>query len=172
MKRALLPALLFLVFLFESIFIGVFPSNGPELHRVFIPHFILISLLLIMMYYDFAQALIFGIVFGLLVDIIYTGLLGVYLFTFPLTVYIIWLCMKPLYNNVLIVFVMGVLGTAIIEVLVFLIHLIIGMTEMTWATYFLNRLFPTLVLNGVFLVIIFYPFRRLLAKLYVLKGNE
>ena len=165
MKRFLLPLLLFLLFVSESIFVDLLPSDSIGAERIFVPRFMMVALIMITTYYHWQHALYYGIGFGLLFDVIYTDIIGIYMFSFALIVYLISIIMKVLHENLFVMFFVSIIGIALLELLVYGIYLLIGEIQMAWSTFLMNRLFPTVVLNGGFLILIFYPFKRLLVYL-------
>jgi len=60
----------------------------------------------------------------------------------------------------------------LLELEVYGIYGLIGKITMGFSDYLEWRLMPTLVVNGVFLLIIFYPFRRLLLRMALEQTDE
>lgn len=112
-----------------------------------------------------AHAIYYGICFGLLFDIMYIDIIGIYLFLFPLISYIMAYIVKVLHLNLFVLFFIALLGVAVLEILAFGIYKLIGVNEILWNIFLEDRLFPSLVLNGVFVILIFFPMRKLLIKL-------
>lgn len=171
-KRFLLVVIVFLAFLFESIFVELIPPERFDIDRVFVPRFMIVLIMLISLFYNRNKAVLYALIFGLLYDVIYTDIIGVYMFSFPLIVYIISLSMKVLHANLLVVFFLVVLGISLLEGLIFGILYIVNIAQMDWNQFLYDRLFPTLVLNGVFLIIVYYPMKNYLLKLEKLATKE
>lgn len=164
MKRFLLAFLVFLAFLSESIFIELFPAERFGIDRIFVPRFMIVLIMLTSFFYDRNRALLYAIIFGLLFDIVYTDIIGVYMFSFPLIVYIISLSMKVLHRNLLVIFFVVLVGISLLEGFVFGILYLANVAQLDWNQFLYDRLFPTLVLNGVFLIVIYYPMKKFLLK--------
>ncbi|MBX4373459.1 rod shape-determining protein MreD, partial [Mycobacterium tuberculosis] len=64
--------------------------------QVIIPRFVMLSIVFITAYYSQKMGIIYGLVFGLLHDIVYTEILGIYLFAYPLFAYLISKALKAL----------------------------------------------------------------------------
>ena len=132
MKRIVLPFLLALTFYAESLFADFFPPEimafGGE--RLFVPHFILVNLAIMGIYYFRNYALIYAAVMGLLFDVYYTELIGVYLFLFPITVYIASKISKFLQANFFVAAVITLLNVAIVEVLVYILNVLVLQVKM------------------------------------------
>ena len=166
MKRIVLPFLLALTFYAESLFADFFPPEimafGGE--RLFVPHFILVNLAIMGIYYFRNYALIYAAVMGLLFDVYYTELIGVYLFLFPITVYIASKISKFLQANFFVAAVITLLNVAIVEVLVYILNVLVLQVKMAPSVFYSLRLWPTLALNLVFFIIVFIPVFQVAAK--------
>lgn len=93
----------------------------------------------------------------LLFDIVYTGILGVYMFSYALVIYIVRGLKKMLQGNFYVLLMLSAFGIAIADVSIYAIFTVIGFTDMPIEVYLLNRLIPTILMNLLFLVLI-YPF--------------
>ena len=166
MKRIVLPFLLALTFYAESLFADFFPPEimafGGE--RLFVPHFILVNLAIMGIYYFRNYALIYAAIMGLLFDVYYTELIGVYLFLFPITVYIASKISKFLQANFFVAAVITLLNVAIVEVLVYILNVLVLQVKMAPSVFYSLRLWPTLALNLLFFIIVFFPFSRWLLR--------
>lgn len=172
MKRFLLPVLLFLAFISESTFVELFPTERFEIDRTFVPRFMMVLIMLTSFFYDRNKAIINAIIFGLLFDIIYTDIIGIYMFSLPIVVYILSYSMKVLHTNLLVVFFVVIIGIALLEIIIYGLYFLVNVVELDWYSFMNNRLFPTLVLNGVFLIIIYYPMRNFLLGLQGMSNKE
>ncbi len=128
--------------------------------------------MLISFFYDRNKALLYAIIFGLLFDIIYTDIIGVYMFSFPLIVYVISLSMKVLHRNLIVVFFVVLVGISLLEGFIFGILYLVNVAHLDWNQFLYDRLFPTLVLNGVFLIVIYYPMKKFLLSVEKWENKE
>lgn len=165
MRRFFLPVILFILFIFESVFVDIIPPESFNIDRFFVPRFVMVVAIFMTIYFDRLQAIYYAIGFGLLFDIIYTDLIGIYMFSIPLVVYLVSLVMKVMHSNLFIVLTFTLLGVSALEFIIYGLYLLIGKVDMYIDVFLYNRLFPTLVLNGVFVILIFYPLRRFLNML-------
>jgi rod shape-determining protein MreD len=166
-KKLILPLLLTFLFVLESVFVDLLPSTLFNVDRLFIPHFVMITLIFIVVYYNHLLGLIYAIVFGLFFDIVYTEIIGVYMFAYPIISYVLTKAVKVLQTNIFIISFLSIVGVALLEFYVYGVNLIIGFTDMNITSFLNNRLFSTLVINSVFVIIICYPFKRLLQRISV-----
>src|SRR5699024_735949 len=83
-----------------------------------VPHWVLIYLIFIAIFYDVkntSYSVIYAVVFGLLIDSVYVGVLGVYMFSYGISVYIIKRMTRFLQENVFTAMLLGVVGMIIAE---------------------------------------------------------
>ena len=102
----------------------------------------------------------YGFIFGILFDIVYTEIIGIYLFMLPLVAYLISWIMKILQTNVILVAFVAILGVGFLELGVYEMNFIIGRTEMSFVSFLNFRLVPTLILNFLFIILVSYPLRK------------
>ncbi|WP_017755955.1 rod shape-determining protein MreD [Calidifontibacillus oryziterrae] len=171
-RKFLLPFLLFLAFISESIFVEFVPIEAFNIERIFVPRFVMIMLMLLSFFYERNLTVLYGVIFGLMFDIVYTDIIGVYMFSFAIVVYVISYSMKVLHRNILVILLVSLVGLCFFESLVYGLYKLINIANLEWTAFVNNRLFPTLVLNGFFLIIIYYPMRKLLIKLEQLASKE
>lgn len=164
-KNIWLPAIMVGTFILEGV---VSLQFGQELFgedRLFIPHFLLIMLIIMTAFYKRNTTLIYAFVLGLLFDIYYTGVMGIYFAIFPFIVYITDKFLKVLQNNIVLVGLIAVFNVILSEALVYAFYYLIGTTTMSLAEFIDYRLWTTLILNFAFFLVVFFPFRYFLFKL-------
>lgn len=165
MSKYVLPLLLAILFILENLYVSNVSPTILGDNAILIPHFLFFGLLFITLYYDQKKALLYGVIFGLIYDIVYIEIIGIYLAAFPLFIYLISQAMKVLYANLFIRSILVLIWTAALEYLVYGLNILFGFTTMD-NSYFINhRLFPTLLLNALFILIFAYPFSTLLRTL-------
>jgi len=100
-------------------------------------------------------------VIGFIFDMYYTGLLGVYVFIFPLVVYLCQLVYQILPPNFMSGFLVYFLGITVLVSLGYMANVFIGETDSSVAQFLVNTLAPTLALNLVLLTIVYFPVEAL-----------
>ncbi|CEG28021.1 rod shape-determining protein MreD [Bacillus sp. B-jedd] len=165
MNRFFLPLLLFLFFTIESVFVQLLPSEYFYGKWILVPRFLIMALMLLAIYNAPKIAIIYGFVFGLLFDIVYTEIIGVYLFLFPLTIYLVMKAMKVLMANALVVMIIIMTGISLLEAVIYKLNHFIHLTDLTFSEFAQMRLLPSLCLNLIFLVLAYYPLKRYFEKL-------
>lgn len=172
MREVKLFLFLFVFFILQGTVMQVFTPSWFGYHFVVVPHFVLIGVIMIGLFYDRAHAVWYGILFGLLDDLIYTTILGVYAFCIPLTAYLLSYLAKAFHLYLVIVFFIALIGVTMLEFEVYGIYGLIGKITMNFMDFIDWRILPTLVVNGVFLLIVFYPLRRLLINIKSYQTEE
>lgn len=166
MRKFYLPLFFSFLFILESLFVQFLPESLIDgQYGILVPHFLLISVFFLTVYGNEKRGIIYGVIFGFLFDIIYTEILGVYLYLYPITTYIVSKIMKVLQVNIVIVSLASLVGVAVLEIAVYELNSLIGLTTLDFMTFLGWRLFPTLLLNAIFLLIAAYPLKRQFEKL-------
>ncbi|RKQ37912.1 rod shape-determining protein MreD [Oceanobacillus halophilus] len=171
MKRLYVPLILFLFLILEGVAIKFLPSRFVLGEQLMVPHWVLVLLIYVAVFYDRgnkSQAVIYAIIFGLLVDIVYTGILGVYMFSYAFVIYIIQNLKKLLHGNFFVMLLFSILGLVLSDMFITFIYDLVDIIVLNWDNYWLERLLPTVLLNLVFFVAL-YP---ILAKRLMEWGSE
>src|SRR5690625_3362132 len=85
MSRIYLPLILFLLLVLQGVAVDLLPRFLVSGQTFIISHWVFVILIYITIYYDdnlSFNAVVYGVIFGLLIDIVYTNVLGVYMFTY------------------------------------------------------------------------------------------
>ncbi|MBU8690133.1 rod shape-determining protein MreD [Priestia megaterium] len=160
MKRFVLPILVLVVFMFESIFVNFVAMASPWRDWILSPHFVVVVLAFMSVYYHPKQAMLYGVILGFMYDIAFTDVLGVYALGLPAVCYIVSKLMKIFQQNTLIVICMSLLAVAIIEFYVYGINSIINISDMTIGRFLQERFYATIILNAMFALIFAFPLQR------------
>lgn len=165
MSRILLPFLLVFLFIAESNFVALMPEEIFGGNYILIPHFLIVAILFLTVYGPKKYWLLYAFIFGLLFDIVYTEIIGIYLFLFPVIAYLMTKLMKVLQTNILIVSLASLIFVTLLELASYEINFLIHITDMDISSYLSNRLVPTLILNLIFIIIAAYPFKKYFRKI-------
>lgn len=172
MKKLYVPLLAVLIFISESIFVTTFSGDFFTGDKMFIPRFLMIFLVFMSVYYNSRTALYYSMVIGLVFDVVYTEVLGVYLFVFPLITYAISKIMTILQNNIFVVSFMSLIAIAFLETIIYGMNSLLGFSVLTFQQLLLERLVPTLILNAVVIIMVAYPLRKCMLKHSEEDNNE
>lgn len=172
MKKFLLPALISFCFILESLFVELWPVDLFDKHWIIVPRFLMILIVFVTVYVGRKQGILYGFIFGLLFDVVYTEIIGIYLFMLPLIAYLIAWIMKIMQSNIFVVSFVALLGVSLLELGVYEMNFLIRVTDMSFSNYINMRFLPTLLLNLVFTMIFAFPLKKCLEHLAVALRND
>lgn len=164
MKRVILPLLLTLCFYCESVFVEFTPPGTFKMDILLVPHFLLVLLIVMGIFYLRNRTLIYAAIFGLLFDIYYTEIIGVYLFLLPITVYLASKMARVIQANVFTTFFISLLCVGMVEFVVYGMNVFVLQRSMDIQEFLNRRLWPTLIVNQIFFLIIYFPFKKVLSQ--------
>ncbi|GAA0456855.1 rod shape-determining protein MreD [Alkalibacillus silvisoli] len=167
MKVFLLPLFMFLFFVSQSVAAELIPDSVWLGNLYYIPHWTLIFAILIVTFYDKEHSyvgLLNGLAFAFLTDLVYTSILGVYLLAYGLSLYFIHVLKRFLHKNFFVVLLYSIVGLALSEVMIYGMYFLIGQVSLDFTAYTFSRLIPTILINIVFLLIIYPIFVKKLVK--------
>jgi rod shape-determining protein MreD len=157
-------AIFLLLFIVESLFVELYPVRFLTGGHILVPRFLIAGILLLTIYTNKKQGIWYGLLFGLMFDMVYTEVIGIYLFMFPLTAYLISKLMKIFQSNIFIASLVVLFGIAVLEIVVYEMNYLIKITSMAFPTFLNLRLWPTLIVNLVFLLLFAYPLKKQFEK--------
>ncbi|GAA0334035.1 hypothetical protein GCM10008967_26000 [Bacillus carboniphilus] len=160
MKKLILPASVLFIFLLEGMYVQFFGSFDAGQEWIFVPRFLFCTLFFIVLFYDRTQGFLYALCFGLLFDIVYTEVLGVYLALFPVLCYVLDRLMRLFHHHLLIIIAVTLLGIVGLEFSVYALNLLLQVTDMGMEQFLEKRLVPTLYFNGIFLILFSFPLRK------------
>lgn len=164
MKRLILPLTAFLFFIIESSFANLLAGNIFGGDKIIVPRFIMIFIAFITIYGTRRNGMVYGFILGIMYDVVYTEILGIYMFMLPFFAYLIAKIMRILQSNLLVTVLTSLLFITLLELIVYQINILIGFAQIEINTFLKVRLVPTLLLNLAFLVVFSYPLKRMIEK--------
>ncbi|MFD2657478.1 rod shape-determining protein MreD [Gracilibacillus thailandensis] len=132
-----------------------------------VSHFLFIFLLYVTIFFEKEStyyAIALSIIFSLINDIVYTDVIGVYVFAYTAVLYAARVLMKLLQSNFLIALLMTAAGVVVTDILIFFLYNIIQVHVDSWSVYWQNRLIPTSIWNILFGLLIYLIFAKKLTK--------
>ncbi|WP_209300536.1 rod shape-determining protein MreD [Lentibacillus salicampi] len=167
MKRLLIPLILFLLLVIEGVALDILPVSLLKGDLVFVSHWVFVFLVLLAIFYDRGDthfSVFYGLLFGLLTDIVYTGILGVYMFSYAFIAYMIHGMTKIWHANFFVTILLGTVGLIFVEIFINLIFSVTGVAELVWKDYLVDRLVPTVIANVAFLLVLYPIFTKRLIR--------
>ncbi|MRG88222.1 rod shape-determining protein MreD [Salinibacillus xinjiangensis] len=167
MTRIFPPLILLALLILESTATDQIPKQWLIGGMQPIPHWVLLFTVLIAIFYDqdnSIYSLVYAIIFGFLFDFTYTDTLGVYMFTYGLTIFIVLGFKQLLHPNFIVTFLLGFVAVFFADHLIYAMYYMIGFADISWSVYLKNRLIPTMLSNLLFLMIVYPMYRNRLEK--------
>lgn len=159
MKRYFIALFCLLLLVMQGMAMGWLPSGLVYSNILITPHWVLVFVFFIAIFYDRDHtyaAVWFGLGFGLLIDVVYTGVLGVYMVSYALVAYVVHGLNRWLHSSFIGASLLTIIGVALADTSLYIIYSFVQVAEMTWADYATLRLLPTLAANMIFFIIL-YP---------------
>lgn len=131
---------------------------------VIVPRFTMIIIIFIALYVSIPLAVLYAIVTGLLYDIIYTDFIGIYIFSMAVTSYVVGHSARIMHINAIVGMLVSFITVIVLEFLVYGVYTLIGFVDVPIQLLMLDRLLPSLLLNGVFFILIYVPMKKVIKK--------
>lgn len=156
-----------LLFYIDTIIGLVIPIHFGKIDVIFVPHLTLMYLLILTIYRSFGVALILAIFFGLITDLYFGSIYGLYMFGYILAVVVMDRFFKIFYKDKVMIFIIILVSTLLIEIYVALIYGLIGFIQFNLLEFLLLRLLPTFILNIILLTILYPIMLKFLRKIQI-----
>jgi rod shape-determining protein MreD len=162
--RFLLPFMAVVLFLIEPVFalFSGIEMFGRQIYLV--PRFLFMYLLFLAVYYDRKKSMIYGLIFGILYDVVFIDIIGLYAVLFPLFCFLINWVVRYIQQSLWIVTVLTVVFVALLEFIMYEFFKLISFTSLTLNDFLLIRLLPTIIANLIVLIILGWLFKYLIKK--------
>ncbi|QLK85978.1 rod shape-determining protein MreD [Staphylococcus sp. 17KM0847] len=143
-------------FYIDTLLTFISPLQVGHTRLFFIPHLSLLYPMFIAVYGSTSTALMLGTLLGILHDLYFGPIYGVYLFGYLLSILLADKFIKIFFRDHLMVYWM-ILGSLIfLELFVALIYTVFGLIEFHILSFFIFRVVPTLFLNALLLVFLYF----------------
>ncbi|MEK4486602.1 rod shape-determining protein MreD [Psychrobacillus sp. FSL H8-0484] len=162
MIRFLVIIVSVLLFYMEPIF-GLFSPielNGD--FYVLVPRFLIMYLIFVSIYYDRKRAMLYALFFGLLYDVFFIDIIGLYSFIYPLMCLVASFVVKFVHQHLIVATILTLILVAVVESLLFLFYTFIGIKTMSFTDFYQYNLIPTMIANLVFLLMFGWAFKYIL----------
>lgn len=154
-----MPAIAIVLFLIEPTFSRLSPLHIGESAYVFVPRFLILFLIFVAVFYNRKKAYIYAGIFGLLYDIIYIDVIGLYTGLYIGVCFIAAWCVKYIHQHILIVTILSVLLMSIMEIILYYFYSFTLITNLPVGSFLLHRLLPTIGANGIYLLLLGWVFK-------------
>lgn len=132
------------------------PMHIGKFELVFVPHLTFMYILMMVVYRGFGVSLLLSIFLGVMTDVYFGSIYGVYLFGYILFLALMHRFFKIFYKDHSMLFIIILASTLLLEVYVALIYGMLGFIQFDIIHFVVFRLLPTLIMNFVLLIML-YP---------------
>ena len=123
------------------------------------------------MYYSPVQGIYYGLLFGFLFDTVYTELVGIYIFAYPILAYLVYSVMKVLQLNLFIVVSIILASVVALEYYVYGFLTLLGRTHMP--AYVFSRSSPFyFIVKCYFLIDSLFPTETIYSASFKSDGRK
>ncbi|UUZ84401.1 rod shape-determining protein MreD [Paenibacillus sp. P26] len=154
--------LLTVLFLLESTVLPWLIPVAWQTRILVTPHFVLVIVLFIGLYMNRHTSLLYGLIFGMLNDIIhYSPMLGPIAFSMGLTGYMAGLMSGRVYSSIMVSMLVIALGNLGYEAIIFGLYRLFRITHLDFQWVFLHQMLPSMLINLLFALAVYVPLRKL-----------
>lgn len=160
MKRLLFPLFLIITLALQGVAMEIATSFTGMQNIYIISHWVFVFIICISVFFDGEYTyygIIYAVIFGLLVDIVYTDMLGTYMLSYGLAMFVLQGIKNAFYANVYTTMLLVTIGIIIADLFIHGTYSMLGIVDISFLAYMWERLIPTIVANIIFLLVL-YPF--------------
>lgn len=152
--------LLFLSVLTDGFIASSWTSSLETSLGLIVPRIIVLMIIILSFHYKEGFMLGSAAIFGFIMDTYYLGFIGVYMASFILVAYLAYNFKRIIQPNVLSYTLVSIIGLTLVEVVVYGIMRILGVTSISFQMFIVTRLGATLLFNAVVMLIFSYFIHR------------
>lgn len=159
MRRSVLVLLLFLLFIMEGTILPWLIPNGWQTR--IIPDLVFIVILFVTVYHHRHTALVLGLSFGMLHDVVFYGrILGAHSFAMGLSAYLIGLLFQIPRAQLPVMMTVILLGSLLQDSVLFGIYNVFNLNQQPYGWAILNHMLPTMLFHFAIGLILYIPLRH------------
>ena len=125
---------------------------------------LLLWLILAVCYLKYDKIIWWAFLVGMLYDLYYSGILGIFTFLFPLMIYLNREVFEFLETSPILVFSIYLIDVTLLTTLSYAISSLLGLTSVLGTDFIAKVLGPTLIYNMFFFVVLYVPFKKIFTK--------
>lgn len=160
-----IPVVLYVLLILDGFLINAFPGQFVSEEYILVPHLALFGFVLFD-HFPKQPMQLYAVLFGLLFDSYYSGILGVYAVAFAVIVYFVKKMQRFLAENVFVLALLFIVAIVMVDSFVFGFYSLMDITQLDFSAFASERLGPTIVLNIVLFIVIYYPLFKLVGWMY------
>lgn len=160
-SRTKLSLFLLLLFILEGSVVQVFVPSAWGMSYETIPRFALVGTILISLFIGRREGLIYGLIFGLLQDVVFGHIIGVYTLSMMVASYLAGLVLMLFHRSIAVVFTTLLLVLFGHEWLTYTLFrlFVTNPVDVQWTLT--HEIFPTVLLNMVFAAFVYVLMKKL-----------
>lgn len=159
MGHIILPLIGAALFFLEPLFSLFSPLEISGGYYTLVPRFLILYLIFTAVYYDRTRAVAYALFFGLLYDVFFIDIIGLYSFLYPLISLLAGTLLKAGSQRLPVAAALGLGLVVLLEILLYLFFSFISFTSMPFGGFLGYRLMPSILANSVFLVVLAWGFK-------------
>ena len=172
MVRFLIPFVAVLLFLVEPEFAMFSPIELKGHIYYLVPRFLILYLIFISIYYSRQRAVMYGLFFGVLYDVFYIDIIGLYSVLYPLICFLAGLIVKVIHQHLIVTTSISLILVAVLEFVLYQFFYLINFTSIPLIDFLQSRLLPTMIANMLFLMILGWAFKYLINTRVLQRARE
>jgi rod shape-determining protein MreD len=149
---------LMMCFVIDTLLNSIFPIDYSSVRMSFISNMGIIGLMFVSRELSFKDSLIFAFLFGILIDTTHYAYFLMFALSFTITILIVRVWANQINNSLPEIVILGILTIFVKEVVVFIIIRVLGISSMSFLTWFTSRQFLTLIGNIPLIVVAYFAY--------------
>jgi len=142
----------------DTVLNSVFPIDYSSVRMSFISNMGIIGLMFVSRELSFKDSLIFAFLFGILIDTTHYAYFLLFALSYTITILIVRVWANQINNSIPEIIILGILTIFVKEMVVFTIIRVLGISSMSFLTWFTSRQFLSLIGNIPLIVLAYYGY--------------
>lgn len=167
MSRIYTPLIVIILIVLQGVSLNFIPVSFVESGWVIVCHSVFMFLVLYKLFFDLEEtnyAIVWAAFAGIIIDIVYTDIIGVYMFSYTIMIFFVHGGRRWLQSNFYISTLLALVSVSMADFILYFIYYLIDITQMEISDYAYYRLFPTVLLNIIIFLIFYVLFKNKLVK--------
>ncbi len=157
----LIPVFIFIALIMDGMIMNIFSAHLISNPYTLTPRLLLLVLVIFTFFFPKQPLFMYALLFGLIFDSFYSGILGLYAAGFGTIIYLLKKIHKFIIPTAVMMIIIYIIALTSLEIFIFLMYLFLGYAEITFQLFVVTRLGPTLLLNIILFIVLYYPFYKL-----------
>lgn len=165
MRRFSLFIVLFILFILEGTVFQILAPDQYGVTYVFVPRWVFMVIIFAGIYRGRAIGTLYGVILGLMYDIIFTSALGIYTFGMGFIAYLLSISIPFFQKNLIMPILTSIVAVVALDYYVYGMMFLLRLTNLEHMEFFYNNFIPSLIMNFAVILIFSYPLRKWLSYL-------